>query len=687
MTRDEAKEQIHEATRDILSKLLQKAKSPVNHEPSYICPFCGHGKSGDGLAINKHSKGGFSLKCFGCDFSGDIIELYQKMNGADYNTALSLLAEGIGISIDTTQAAQNRPQTVSKVLPDKNTAATHESQQTTAEVFVDYTEYYQKCTARLEDASAISFLKARGITLETAKRYSLGYDPSWISPTVIQNQEAKGSSWRPQPVQKIIIPTSANAYIARAMQQDDSMRYANTGKPVLFNAKALYEGHRAVFITEGAFDALSIIQCGAAAVGLNSTSNIHALLRYLNEKSTESILLLALDNDTAGRKATEELQTGLDQLHIRYQVTSICGNGKDPNEALQRDKEAFTAAVRKAIESIPTPELPMSYDHKPHNTSQYIDNLLIADIGRMKAAGSRKTGFPVLDKLSNGLYAGLYVIAATSSLGKTTLALQVADNLAAAGHDILFFSLEQSRLELITKSFSRLLKQEKNESVSSLTLRTGADPDNLQAAAKLYKSKIGDHMNVIEGNFGCNIDYISAYVREYISKNGTSPIIFVDYLQILQPSPTLKSTNTREAVDQTVTALKRLSRDYGLTVFIISSVNRANYMQPIDFESLKESGGIEYTADVVWGLQLQCLDEEKFTKQNNLKEKRDRIKEAKAESPRQIKLVCLKNRYGISNFDCDFAYYPECDLYTQETEGFNKCYNDPFGNAAKIEKW
>lgn len=345
------------------------------------------------------------------------------------------------------------------------------------------------------------------------------------------------------------------------------------------------------------------------------------------------------------------------------------------DEAVKTALEKFTAAEVSQVSDLPT-----YYDHKPHSMSQYINSVLFADIERMKAAGSRKTGFPVLDKLSNGLYAGLYVIAATSSLGKTTLALQVADNLAAAGHDILFFSLEQSRLELITKSFSRLLKQEKNESVSSLTLRTGADPDNLQDAAKLYKSKIGDHMNVIEGNFGCNIDFIKAYIKEYISKNESNPIVFVDYLQILQPSAEVKASTTRESIDQTVTALKRLSRDYGLTVFIISSVNRANYMQPIDFESLKESGGIEYTADVVWGLQLQCLDEEKFTKQNNLKEKRDRIKEAKAESPRQIKLVCLKNRYGISNFDCDFAYYPECDLYTQETEGFNKCYDSPYDN-------
>ena len=352
-------------------------------------------------------------------------------------------------------------------------------------------------------------------------------------------------------------------------------------------------------------------------------------------------------------------------------------------EAVKAALEKFTAAEVAQVSDLPT-----YYDHKPHSMSQYINSVLFADIERMKAAGSRKTGFPVLDKLSNGLYAGLYVIAATSSLGKTTLALQVADNLAAAGHDILFFSLEQSRLELITKSFSRLLKQEKNESVSSLTLRTGADPDNLQDAAKLYKSKIGDHMNVIEGNFGCNIDFIKAYIKEYISKNESNPIVFVDYLQILQPSAEVKASTTRESIDQTVTALKQLSRDYGLTVFIISSVNRSNYMQPIDFESLKESGGIEYTADVIWGLQLQVLNDPLFnSSKDKIKEKRDMIKEAKAANPRQIELVCLKNRYGVANFTCKFDYMPDCDLFTQETEGFNKCYNNPFGSAAKIERW
>lgn len=401
------------------------------------------------------------------------------------------------------------------------------------------------------------------------------------------------------------------------------------------------------------------------------------LTAHLDSKlNTESHIKAFIWVPCLGKTANNALTAFFEREAIPYKQgwRMIKQLGESPADgAVKAALEKFTAA-----EDAQASELPTYYDHKPHNASQYIDNLLFADIERMKSAGSRKTGFPVLDKLSHGLYAGLYVIAATSSLGKTTLALQIADNLAEAGHEVLFFSLEQSRLELITKSFSRMLKQDQGESLSSLALRGGTDPDKLRTVAKVYKSKIGDRMNIIEGNFGCNIDYISAYVREYISKNGTSPIIFVDYLQILQPSPALKSTNTREAVDQTVTALKRLSRDYDLTVFIISSVNRSNYMQPIDFESLKESGGIEYTADVVWGLQLQCLNDELFNSKEKIKEKRERIKEAKAANPRQIELVCLKNRYGVANFTCDFEYIPDCDLYTQEKEGFNKCYNSPF---------
>lgn len=57
------------------------------------------------------------------------------------------------------------------------------------------------------------------------------------------------------------------------------------------------------------------------------------------------------------------------------------------------------------------------------------------------------------------LYPGFYVLGAVSSLGKTTFMHQMADQIAYAGQEVLFFSLEQTRLELTTKSLSRIMAQ------------------------------------------------------------------------------------------------------------------------------------------------------------------------------------------------------------------------------------
>ena len=244
--------------------------------------------------------------------------------------------------------------------------------------------------------------------------------------------------------------------------------------------------------------------------------------------------------------------------------------------------------------------------------SSYIENLMTGDIDSFKEARNRRTGFAKLDEQAGGLYAGLYCIAAISSLGKTTFAHQIADQLAAAGEDVLFFSMEQSRLELVSKSIARRTaqkdiaagRQDMPNAVTSLSIRRGDLPESVLIAADEYREGIGDRLSIIEGNFNCDISFIGEYVRQYIRRTGSKPIVFIDYLQILQTTDERKQR--RDVIDTAVTELKRISREHGLTIFVISSVNRSNYLTPIDFESLKESGGIEYTCDVIWGLQLQC---------------------------------------------------------------------------------
>ena len=66
------------------------------------------------------------------------------------------------------------------------------------------------------------------------------------------------------------------------------------------------------------------------------------------------------------------------------------------------------------------------------------------------------------------------------------------------------------------------------------------------------------------------------------------------------------------------------------------------------------------------GLQLQIMRESIFEDEKKLGEKRKLVKEAKKANPRKIELVCLKNRYGPLDIQCDMLYYPTLDLYQEE---------------------
>ena len=240
-----------------------------------------------------------------------------------------------------------------------------------------------------------------------------------------------------------------------------------------------------------------------------------------------------------------------------------------------------------------------------------------------------------------------------------TFCHQLADQLAEHGEHVLFFSLEQSKLELVTMSLARLTaKKDFNAAVTSLSMRSGGTPPQVTQAAELY-ADTATRLSIIEGNYNTSAGTIRSYAEGYMARNKVNPVVIIDYLQILQ-------ANDKQRLDEAATALKRMSRDLGITIIAISSLNRSNYLTPIDYESFKESGGIEYIADVILGLQLNAINEVLFNESNKIKTKRERIQEANSATPRDIELVCLKNRNGKPYFSCYFAYYPKNDLYVEE---------------------
>ena len=234
--------------------------------------------------------------------------------------------------------------------------------------------------------------------------------------------------------------------------------------------------------------------------------------------------------------------------------------------------------------------------------------------------------------------------------------MQVADNIASQGHKVIIFSLEQSRFELVSKALSRITHINKpadarkhteimqKENIDEVTQRAIAD----------YQSTIAPNEIIEEGNFNTNVDTIREYIADYIANTKERPTIVIDYLQILAPSNT-KYTD-KQQIDYNVTTLKKISRDFNIPIIVISSFNRQNYYQNVTLEAFKESGGIEYTADVLLGMQLRVLRDIKRTADGKLKDEDKKIvDDASKEIPRQIELVCLKNRSGQKfNTELDF---------------------------------
>ncbi len=640
MTREETRQAINARP---LTDFYSLTRSPQGTANQFICPCCGSGTGKNHTGALTFFSDTKRVCCFNpvCDLGG---------KGQDTLGALRILWNCTEQEVfERTGYAADTPEPIRSKTPatEPTTAAP-----AALEPPRDLTDYYRECHARLNDPRAISYLQARGISIETASRYGIGFDPA----------ADPAGSHHPEP--RIICPTSSTHYVGRAIDPNIQKGYAKMnnkgGTPSIFNARALHDNSiKRVFVTEGFFDALSILEAGAAAIALNSASNAEKLIEHLEKHRTKATMILCGDNDPAGHKALEVMRAGFKRLNISYVDADINNGHKDPNEALTADRAAFVAAIDQLNTS------------RPDNVASYMDRLMSSDIEAFRESRDRKTGFAMLDEKAKGLYTGLYVIGAISSLGKTTFCTQLADQLAAAGEDVLFFSLEQSRLELVSKSLARRTAQkDMTTAVDSLSIRRGYLPSQVLDAAREYKDAVKDRLSIIEGNFNCNISFIGDYVRRYIEETGAKPVIFVDYLQILQPEKDDRgrTQSTKETVDSTVTELKRLSRENGLTIFIISSLNRTNYLSPIDFESFKESGGIEYTADVVWGLQLQCMNDDLFTTDKKTIEKRKTVKEAKKADPRKIELVCLKNRYGVSSYSAYFDYHPRYDLYVETPE-------------------
>lgn len=606
----------------------------------FVCPNCGSGSGPKGTGLHRDPGSPTHWKCFACGGYYDTLDLYGLAFGfKDFPQKLSGAAAYFGLT--TPVKSQKKLRQAVPQSPE-----------------MDCTAFFKAAQARLNETD---YPQRRGLSASTCARFGLGYDPQWKNPKAPDSVPASP---------RLIIPTGKTSYLARDVRSqneltDQAAKYTKVkvGKTRLFNAEAIDTAAKPVYIVEGEIDAMSIVEAGGEAVALGSASNVHLLMERIREHRPAQPLILALDNDERGQKASAELEEALKAESVTYFVYNPCGEAKDANEALQMAPESF---IRRVGDGERLPEMErLSYlkTSAQGHLAAFIDG-----IAQSVDTPCLPTGFKTLDEaLDGGLYEGLYIVGAISSLGKTTLVTQIGDQIAAGGHDVLIFSLEMARTELMAKSLSRhtleLALAAKMGTIYAKTARGITDGmryarygdrerEIIRQAVVQYANYAG-RIFIEEGVGDIDVTRIRERIARHIDLTGNTPVVIVDYLQIVAPYN--ERATDKQNMDKTVLELKRISRDFKLPMVAVSSLNRMSYGQKISMEAFKESGAIEYSSDVLIGLQLRGAGEAGFDPT-----------EAKKKNPREIEAVILKHRNGQVGGKIAFEYYPMFNFFKEK---------------------
>lgn len=636
--------------REQLLPYLISTRGIKNVKEKFLCPSPSHQDHDPSASYDARRN---RWKCFSCGVSGTLFDLvaydYQIPNDAAHFPAI----------VKKTKEVLGAPerQHINRA-PTKQAAAAADALERSKQAAENIQAYTKKAA---EQVSKTDYWHRRGLSDETIRRFNLGFDPT------CRNFFGKPA---------VVIPTSDMTAVVRqtglepnSKTEQRNPRYKCIGSKHLFNAAALQQ-KRPVFIVEGEIDALSIEECGYPAIALGGAAQDQLLLRAL--KSEDALpcpgVILLFDDDDAGKAGLEEMKKQLDTAGVNFFAIEEAfreEEAHDANALLQKDRARLESFLSKAESdaltefSAKTQQAAAEYCNT-HRVKECLSRFL-------EQIGTRRepipTGFQKLDEeLGGGLYPGLIVLGAVSALGKTAFALQWADQIAKRGKDILFFSLEMSRYELLSRSISRLTfeKGGPQDASTALWILNGRVMDDrnddaqsvFYRALESYEKEFAEHLFIEEGVGNISVSDIRKSVEAHIAATGQTPVVFVDYLQILSPFDPRADAKT--AVDKAVLELKRLSRDKDTPVVVISSFNRQSYTTEATMTAFKESGAIEYSSDVLIGLQLQTA-----------KAGPADLQEAMRQDERQVEAVLLKNRNGRSGSKLTFTYRPKFNVFTE----------------------
>lgn len=266
-------------------------------------------------------------------------------------------------------------------------------------------------------------------------------------------------------------------------------------------------------------------------------------------------------------------------------IREVREGGEDPDKLLDRAQALiFEVAAKRGVQPV-------------EKLSEILKRTFqqIADIHDRKARLlGLATGFYELDDLLSGLQQShLYIIAGRPSMGKTSLAMKIAENVAVElKKPVLFFSLEMAASQIAQQMLCSHCR------VDSHRLRTGLLAENEYQKLNLGAGALAEAPILIDDSADLSILEIRARARRQKAEHPDMGLVIIDYLQKVHA----KSESREREVAVISSQLKSLAKELEIPVICLAQLNRRpegrEGNQP-QLSDLRESGSIEQDADVV----------------------------------------------------------------------------------------
>ena len=274
------------------------------------------------------------------------------------------------------------------------------------------------------------------------------------------------------------------------------------------------------------------------------------------------------------------IDAGTDILRDAYDASD------EPRQLLARAEEKIFSILERRS----------SAEAKP--IQSVLEEVMVRMDARMKhehTIGGVETGFTDLDQLCGGLHnSELVILAARPSMGKTALAMNIAEHAAInLKQPVLFVSLEMAALELADRLLCSAAQ------VNGHRLRNGTISQEDRRRLVQKSSEIGAAPLFIDDTPSRTLTEIAAVARRLKRKQGLSMIV-IDYLQLIEPDN--PRDPRQEQVARIARRLKGMSRELDIPVLCLAQLNRQAEVSRDNrprLNHLRESGAIEQDADVV----------------------------------------------------------------------------------------